>query len=138
LLKPSPMLSSTSICREERNDEHRKYQFLSIRETTSWPVEPCYHFPKRKEISAMTKVSNVAPEQIELFHRAAQEEIRVRLPSHGQAVHLRQRLYMLRQAMRDEKHPLTPIAEGVSFSIVQDSSDGADTDTEATAYLIAR
>ena len=62
-------------------------------------------------------VTSFAAEFLELYRRAAQEEIRVTLATPAAAKRLRARLHSLRVALRDERHDLRTIAEGVQISI---------------------
>jgi len=62
-------------------------------------------------------VSSYAPEFLELFKTAAQQELIIPLGNSKRATRFRFRLNMLRVAMRKEQHPLTTIANSVQFSI---------------------
>src|SRR5690606_27403892 len=62
----------------------------------------------------MPRVSNFAPELIELYRRCAQESILIELPTRQDAITFRHRMHSLRVAMRQEQHPLLPIAESVT------------------------
>ena len=62
-------------------------------------------------------VSSFAPEFLELFKLAAQEERIIPLGDYKRATRLRFRLNMLRVAMRKEQHTLTTIANSVEFTI---------------------
>ena len=85
-------------------------------------------------------VRNYAPELLALFKQAATRTIRIELSSHSQAVSYRHRLHNLRKAMRQEQHPLLPIAEGVMFSIEEVMEGGSLTgnNPEMKTFLIAR
>ncbi len=77
------------------------------------------------------KVLNFAPEYIEAWKLAARQTVGpIPLDTFGKAQHLRQRLYALRIAMRDEGHPNTPLAETVQV-IIRKLPDG-------TAELLMR
>lgn len=67
-------------------------------------------------------VSSFAPELMQLFQRAALEEISVDLGSYKRAARLRFRMNNLRKAMRLEKHPLTTIANSVQLCLGKGSS----------------
>jgi len=62
-------------------------------------------------------VSSFAPELLELFKRAAREEIIIPLEDEKAAIRLRARLHALRVAMRREDHSLTTIANSVQFTL---------------------
>lgn len=62
-------------------------------------------------------VTSFAPEFLELYKQAAQEQVRISLDSPEAAQRLRSRLHSLRVDMRKENHPYTTIANGVQFSI---------------------
>jgi len=62
-------------------------------------------------------VSSFAPEFLEIFKSAAQEEILIPVGDEKRAIRLRFRLNMLRRDMRKEGHTLTTIANSVQFSI---------------------
>ncbi len=77
------------------------------------------------------KVLNYPPEYIEAWKLAARQTVGpIQLPTIGKARHLRQRLYKLRDCMRDEGHPNTPLAETAQV-IIQKLPDG-------TAELLMR
>ena len=65
-------------------------------------------------------VSSYAPEFLELFKTAAQQELTIPLGNTKRATRLRFRLNMLRRAMRIEHHSLTTIANSVQFSITSE------------------
>lgn len=62
-------------------------------------------------------VSSYAPELLEVFKLAAQEELIIPLGDTKRATRLRFRLNMLRKDMRRDRHTLTTIANSVQFSI---------------------
>ncbi len=69
------------------------------------------------------QVANFPPEFIEFFRQARRQQVTIPagddwLPA-GQATHLRQKLYHLRQALQNEKHRMATIAAGVSISMIQ-------------------
>lgn len=65
-------------------------------------------------------VSSYAPEFLELFKLAAQEERIIPIGNTKRATRLRFRLNMLRVAMRKEQHTLTTIANSVEFTITNE------------------
>ena len=65
-------------------------------------------------------VSSFAPEFLELFKIAAQQERIIPLGNAKRATRLRFRLNMLRVAMRKEQHTLTTIANSVEFTITSE------------------
>lgn len=68
-------------------------------------------------VDILMPVTSFAPEFLELYKQAAQEQVRIPLTSNAEAQRLRSRLHSLRVAMREENHPYTTIANGVQFSI---------------------
>jgi len=60
-------------------------------------------------------VSSFAPEYLELFKLAAQEEVLIPIGNKKRAIRMRFRINMLRRAMRQEGHSLTTIANSVQF-----------------------
>ena len=68
-------------------------------------------------------VSNYDIVMLEVFRKAATEDVRIELPHRKNAVHLRHRLNNLRGEMRKENHHLRGIAEGVQLSIEYDPDD---------------
>ena len=69
-------------------------------------------------------VKNYAPELIQLFITASQEEVRIRLDSKREAHRLRFRFHNLRRDMEREKHSLLPIAQRVQLRI-ENEPDGS-------------
>ena len=67
-------------------------------------------------------VSSFAPEFLELFKSAAQEEVILPIGDTKRATHLRFRLHMLRRDMRKEQHTLTTIANSVQFLITPEGN----------------
>jgi len=65
-------------------------------------------------------VSSFAPEFLELFKSAAQEEVLIKLGNKKRAVRLRFRLNMLRKDMRNEQHTLVTIANSVQFNLTDE------------------
>lgn len=65
-------------------------------------------------------VTSYAPEMLELFKKAAQDEVIVPLQSAKAAIHMRARLHNLRRDMRKERHPLMNLANGVQFSVTSE------------------
>jgi len=60
-------------------------------------------------------VSSFAPEYLELFKLAAQQEVLIPIGNEKRAIRMRFRINMLRRAMRIENHSLTTIANSVQF-----------------------
>lgn len=77
-------------------------------------------------------VTSYAPEFLELYRRAAQAPVTIRLATFSEATKLRARLHTLRREMRKESHPMTHIANGVQISLVKGPTNSDPVD------LIAR
>ncbi len=71
-------------------------------------------------------VKNYAPELLELFRIASQQEVIIPLDSEAKARRLRFRMHNLRKEMRKEQHPLLPLAELSQLTVqrVQDLGGG--------------
>ena len=68
-------------------------------------------------------VTSYAPEFLELYRKAAQSPVTIRLSSLAEATKLRARLHTLRREMRKESHPMTHIANGVQISLTAIGND---------------
>lgn len=78
----------------------------------------------------MTSVANFNPSLLELYRRAYQEPVEIKVGSYNQAIAYRHRMYKLRRAMIEESHYMASVAARVSFHITE-NPDG-------TATLTAR
>ena len=86
-------------------------------------------------------VTSYAPEFLELYRKASQETVVIKLKTLVEAHRLRSRLHSLRRAMRKEAHSLTTIADGVIISL-DTTKEGAiltakPADKQFLAYLEA-
>lgn len=87
-------------------------------------------------------VASFAPEFIEFYRRASQKKIIVKIKKAAEAHKFRARLHSLRRCMREEHHPMAPIANCVTVSLKEQSDGSAiitayPSDQQYIAYLLS-